>query len=143
MRCECSTRIKREANALSISLLVAVVLIVLVGFAHSYLGERYILQRLFRRGELPRLFGGTEFTQNTLRFAWHLTTVAWLGLGGVLLLMAMGRATTQSLGLVIGGTFLIHGVAALVGSRGKHLSWPLFLTVGLLALLSTRGWPPT
>lgn len=25
--------------------------------------------------DLPRLLGGTEFTKNTLRFAWHLTTV--------------------------------------------------------------------
>ena len=57
--------------------LIAAALAVLLGVAHSYLGERYILTRLFRRGDLPRLFGGVEFTQQTLRFAWHLTSVAW------------------------------------------------------------------
>ena len=48
----------------------------LLGVAHSVLGERYILTRLFRRENLPTLFGGTEFTTRTLRFAWHLTTIA-------------------------------------------------------------------
>ena len=57
----------------------ALVLAVLLAAAHSYLGERYILIRLFRREDLPKLFGGgTEFTTRTLRFAWHLTSVAWI-----------------------------------------------------------------
>jgi len=38
---------------------------VLVGVAHSVLGERYILIRLFKREGLPKLFGGTEFTTRT------------------------------------------------------------------------------
>lgn len=50
-----------------------------VGAAHSYLGERYILIRLFRRPDLPHLFGSDLFTRRTLRFAWHLTTLAWWG----------------------------------------------------------------
>ena len=51
-----------------------------IGVAHSVLGERYILIRLFRRNNLPKLFGGPEFTILTLRFAWHITTIAWWGL---------------------------------------------------------------
>ena len=43
---------------------LAAILIVLLGVAHSVLGERYILTRLFR-GELPKLFGSSEFTLNT------------------------------------------------------------------------------
>lgn len=54
----------------------AAIAIYVTGIAHSYLGERYILTRLFRRDDLPRLFGGTAFTTATLRFAWHLTTIA-------------------------------------------------------------------
>jgi hypothetical protein len=50
-----------------------------IGLAHSVLGERYILMRLFRHTDLPKLFGGTEFTIRALRFAWHLTTIAWWG----------------------------------------------------------------
>jgi hypothetical protein len=54
-------------------LLAAATLTCLLALAHSYLGERYILTRLFRRDDLPRLLGGTGFTKRTLRFAWHLT----------------------------------------------------------------------
>ena len=47
--------------------ILAAVLCFAVGLAHSVLGERYILVRLFRRTDLPKLFGGTEFTVRTLR----------------------------------------------------------------------------
>lgn len=60
-------------------LLIAAILVVLTGIAHSYLGERYILVRLFRREGLPRLFGGTAFTVGTLRFA--CTSPRWRGSG--------------------------------------------------------------
>jgi hypothetical protein len=59
-------------------LYAAAALIALLGLAHSVLGEQYILIRLFRR-DLPKLFGGPEFTWRTLRFAWHLTTVLAAG----------------------------------------------------------------
>lgn len=58
------------------ALTAAAVLLLLIGLAHSYLGERYIFVRLFRL-ELTKLFGSDWFTERTLRFAWHLTTVAW------------------------------------------------------------------
>jgi hypothetical protein len=90
----------------------ALVLAVLLAAAHSYLGERYILVRLFRRADLPKLFGGTEFTTRTLRFAWHLTSVAWIGLAAA--------------------TFATSGLAALVGSRGRHLAWIAFLAIAAL-----------
>ena len=66
----------------------AAALIFLTGVAHSYLGERYMLVRLFKRDHLPKLFGGTEFTTGTPRFAWHLTTVAWWGLAYLIVLVA-------------------------------------------------------
>lgn len=61
-------------------LLLAAGLTILLAAAHSYLGERYILIRLLRREDLPRLFGGVDLTKQTLRFAWHLTSIAWVGL---------------------------------------------------------------
>ena len=48
---------------------LAALLIVLLGLAHSILGERYILGRLFRRSDLPKIFGSADFTVRTLRFA--------------------------------------------------------------------------
>jgi len=122
-----------------IALYLAASLTLFIGIAHSCLGERYILIRLFRRDDLPRLFGSSDFTVRTLRFAWHLTTVAWCGLAAILILLAQESATPGNLGLIVGGTFLVHGFVALVASRGKHFAWPVFLAIGVLALYATRG----
>ena len=111
---------------------VIVFKVMAVAAAHSYSGERYILIRLFRLENLPKLFGSTEFTVRTLRFAWHLTSVAWLGLAAILVLLANPAATLNTIGFVIGCIFLVHFVVAIVGSRGRHLSWPLFLAIGII-----------
>lgn len=50
-------------------LYTAAFLIFATGLAHSVLGERYLLARLFQRENLPKLFGGTSLTIGTLRFA--------------------------------------------------------------------------
>ena len=69
-RCSTDPKVEREAKhpsgvraRMSVPLLVASVVAVLLGVAHSYLGERYVLVRLLRRDDLPRLFGGVEFTK--------------------------------------------------------------------------------
>ena len=124
---------------MQIALTVAAALILLVAIAHSYLGERYILMRLFRRNDLPQLLGSSEFTTRTMRFAWHVTSIAWLGLAGVLLAIAHPPLQSQTLGLIVGATFLVHGLIALIGSRGRHLSWIAFLIIGALAVYATRG----
>lgn len=118
----------------SVPMLVAAGLAVLLAVAHSWLGERYILVRLFRRGDLPRLFGGVDFTRRTLRFAWHITTIAWLGLAGVMAWMATvpemrGQAEGRR---IIAVTFAASGLIALVGSRGRHLSWIVFFAIAAL-----------
>ena len=124
---------------MSEALYAAAALIVAIGIAHSYLGERYILMRIFRRGDLPKLFGSSDFTVNTLRFAWHVTTVAWLGFAAILIALADGAVSPATLGAIVGITFLAHFAIALIGSRGKHLSWPVFLAIGLLAIVATRS----
>lgn len=121
------------------ALYIAAFLIAAISLAHSYLGERYILIRLFRRNDLPMLFGSSEFTVRTLRFAWHITSIAWLGLAGILLLAAHPPVTTQGIGMVVGITFLAHSAIALGGSRGKHHSWVVFLAIGAIAIFATRA----
>ncbi len=106
----------------------------LIGLAHSYLGERYILMRLFRRGDLPKLSGSDVFTRRVLRFAWHLTTVAWWGFGAQLALMASGEASVRNLALALGVTFVITGAVIAATSRGRHLAWPVFLFIGWAAI---------
>ncbi len=113
---------------------IAAFLAIAVGIAHSYLGERYILARLFRRNELPKLFGSTEFTARTLRFAWHITTVAWWGFAAILFLLAQQAVSFQRLSLVVAITFLLTAAITAAISRGRHLAWPVFLFIGCAAL---------
>jgi hypothetical protein len=119
-------------------LLAAAGLASLLALAHSYLGERYILTRLFRRDGVPKLFGSTEFTKRTLRFAWHLTSIAWLCLGAILVKLDSHVPSRAELGMLLVGTFAVSGAVALVGSRGKHLSWVVFLAIAALTWLGTR-----
>ncbi len=119
-------------------LALAGVLAVTTAVAHSWLGERYILVRLFRRGGVPKLFGGEWFTRRTLRFAWHLTSVAWTGFAALLFALAAAEPSElRVLSLrVVAATFLLHAVIAAAASRGRHLAWPVFLAIAALAWLA-------
>ena len=115
-------------------LYIAAFLTFAIGVAHSVLGEHYILIRLFRSNNLPKLFGGTEFTIHTLRFAWHITTIAWWGFAAILVMLAEKSFSFQNLSIVLAATFLVTSAIALVASRGRHLSWPIFLFIGGVGL---------
>ena len=98
-----------------------------IAAGHSYLGERYVLMRLFRReGVLPRLFGSELYTRRVLRFAWHITSVAWIGLAA---------ATLAPPRVVVALTFLASALVSFVGARGRHYSWVVFLAIAALV------WP--
>ena len=121
-----------------VALYAAAAALYLTGLAHSYLGERYILIRLFRRDDLPQLFGGTAFTIGTLRFAWHLTTVAWWGFAYLAFIASQGPVSTDQVLATVGGVALVSAAFPLYFTRGRHLSWIVFLIVGVLAFLA-RG----
>ncbi len=105
-----------------------------VGLAHSVLGEKYILMRLFRRADLPKLFGNSTFTIRTLRFAWHLTTIAWWGFATMLLLASRDQLSAGSTLQVLAVAMLVTAATILFASRGRHLAWPVFVAIGLIAL---------
>lgn len=120
-------------------LYAASALLISVAIAHSYLGERYILRRLFRRTEIPKLFGGTEFTVRTLRFAWHITSIAWFGFAALFILLAMSPEPSRAMSGVLAGTLIATCLAIFVGSRGKHLAWIVFLVTGGIAFYAAVG----
>ncbi|WP_028022916.1 hypothetical protein [Enterovibrio calviensis] len=120
-------------------LCLAAFLLVVVAFAHSYLGERFILSRLFKRDNLPKLFGSDDFTKRTLRFAWHLTSVTWLGFAGIIVALAQPQLDKTFITSVISMTFAIHCVVAYLGSKGKHLSWILFGAVSVLVFVGMKS----
>lgn len=120
-------------------LTAAAILCLALALGHSYLGERYILIRLFRREDLPHLFGSDLFTKRTLRFAWHLTSVAWLGFGALLLAQATGDSSTRTTLRILAWTFAAHALLTITGSRGRHLAWIPFGAIAALAWLAGPG----
>ncbi len=119
---------------MAILLYVAALLTIALGIAHSYLGEKYILIRLFRRENLPKIFGDQEFTKRTLRFAWHITTVAWIGLAALLVHAGRGDLTVQGTLRIIGVTAIISGLLPIIFTRGRHLAWIVLFAIGGIAL---------
>lgn len=110
-----------------------------MGVGHSYLGERYILIRLFHRGNLPTLSGGTGYTQQILRFAWHLTSILFWGFAAILALMAWQALQFQNIAAVLAATFFLCGLLTLVATKGKHLAWLVFWLVAGVCLAGAVG----
>jgi hypothetical protein len=108
-----------------------------IGLAHSYLGERYLLIRLFRRGNLPKLLGSEEYTRRTIRFAWHITTLAWWGFAAQMAWAAGAGAEGATAGTpylrILAATFALSGLVSLVAARGRHYSWIVFLAIAACA----------
>ena len=115
-------------------LLVGGLLSALIGIVHSVLGEKLLLGPLFKRGELPKLFGSATFARRTLRFAWHLTTVLLVGVGAVVIALSLTQIDPQSAWIlrVLAITFGVCSLVSLVGARAKHFSWWVFLIISVL-----------
>jgi len=115
-------------------LLIGTVLLLIIGIIHSYLGEKYILIRLFRRDDLPKLLGSDWFTKRVLRFAWHLTTLAWWGFSAILYVLSNPTVNVQNeILIIITVVFALSGVVSLSFTRGKHLSWLFFFTIAAIS----------
>jgi hypothetical protein len=107
---------------------------VFIAVTHSYLGEKRILPRLIDNA-------GTLFPRDPariasiLRWAWHLTSLAWITLA--LLLIAFTRMPTDVRALpvaIIAGCLALSGVVCFVTTRGRHIAWPFFLAASVTAL---------
>lgn len=111
-------------------LIIGTILLLIIGIIHSYLGERYILIRLFRREDLPKLLGSDWFTKRVLRFAWHLTTLAWWGFAAILYVLSTPNVNVKNeIFIIIAVVFTLSGIVSLLFTRGKHLSWLFFFII--------------
>lgn len=120
-------------------LAISSILLIFIGLLHSYLGERYILIRLFKR-ELPKLFGTDAFTKQVLRFAWHLTTVSWLGFAAILASMYFQTDNFSEISLyIISCVFLVSGAMSFGYTKGRHYSYIVFWSVSLMCVYIASG----
>lgn len=106
----------------------AAFLVVVLGLAHSVLGERHIFGRVFRPMRLSRYMTGI------LRLAWHVTTLAWFGFAVLLVQLGQGSLPASVAARTIAWTFIASGVLPLVFTRGKHWSWLVMFLIGGLSL---------
>ena len=108
-------------------LLVAAAVLAFIGAMHSYLGERHVLRPILALPNLPKLGGSRDYMESVLRFAWHLTSVAWWGTSATLVLLWRGQGVA-AIGGVLAATFALHGLTILLIKHGtRHPAWPLFL----------------
>jgi hypothetical protein len=115
-------------------LLIGSFLLIFIGLVHSYLGEKYLLIRLFKRDNLPKLLGSDWFTKRVLRFACHLTTIAWWGFAAILYFLSNPSANLYSeILVIISIVFSISGIVSFVFSQGKHLSWLFFFGIACIS----------
>lgn len=120
-------------------LIISSTLIILMMIAHSYLGEKLILRPLQTSKDLPIVRGSQDNTRSTLRFAWHVTSVLGFGIALILFYYAGfdGLSAEQSAVIrIFSVTFFISFLVALVGSKGRHLSWAVFLALSILTWVS-------
>jgi hypothetical protein len=119
-------------------LLVAAGITTLIALLHSYLGERRIMPRLLASPELPKLRGSIAYTRSILRWAWHLTSLAWLAHAA--LLLAITRLPLQArgeLGAIIATCLALSGLVCLLATRGRHVAWPFFIFAAVAAWLGS------
>jgi hypothetical protein len=113
-------------------LIISALLLIFIGLVHSYLGEKHILTRLFKR-ELPKLFGSDILTKQVLRFAWHLTTIAWFGFAAILVVLSSGSPDFFKTSLyIISFVFLISGAMSFGYTKGMHYSYFVFWAVTII-----------
>jgi hypothetical protein len=113
------------------NLAIAAVLAFTIGALHSLLGERYIVQPILRRSDLPRLLHNDWFFQRVVRFAWHLMTLFCWTLAALPFYYSRAAKDVTALE-IIAVTFWLAALIVAVGSKGRHFAWPVFLAIGLL-----------
>jgi hypothetical protein len=115
--------------------LVAAALTTLVTAAtHSYFGERRLIGPLVASAD--GVMSGM-LAKQVIRFAWHLTSLLWVG-QALLLLRAATNPEFQDTALV-GGIGILHlavGAFDAIVTRGQHIGWPLLTAIGVFALLA-------
>jgi len=120
-------------------LFVAAGTTIFIAAAHSYLGEKRIFPRLFNRGDPPKLSGSAALMRSIVRWAWHLTSLAWVALAAMLIaLLNDPSQLPQSVGAIVATYLAIGAVVTFVTTRGRHIAWPFFLLATVATWLGSR-----
>jgi hypothetical protein len=122
-------------------LLVAAGTTIFIAAAHSYLGEKRIFPRLLNRVDAPTLSGSATLMRSIVRWAWHLTSFAWVALAAILIaLLDDPSQLRQTVGAIVAAYSGIGAIVTFTTTRGRHLAWPFFLVAMVATWLGTHSW---
>lgn len=120
-------------------LLIAGVLALILGVVHSVLGEKLIFKRL-RSIDLTLVSGSQAISPQHLRTiwsTWHLISIFGYGLGAILLILSLSpNDAIDLISKAVELTFLVSAIFWLIGTRGRHPAWFVFLMIALLSWLA-------
>ncbi|HEY9760393.1 MAG TPA: hypothetical protein V6C97_34865 [Oculatellaceae cyanobacterium] len=110
------------------------ILLVVTSLVHSILGEEKLIKPLMEQTEGILRHKLARFL---LRFAWHVTSLAWTNLAAILIVLVIAPENALKLSLLITGTnFLIVGVFDAFASRGKHIGAWMLGAIGICGLVA-------
>ncbi len=111
--------------------------ITIVALIHSFLGEKLIVKPILKLN-LPKILGSELLTKQTVRFAWHLTTLAAFGFAAILFFYSLNPIASDviviTIKIIATGLFVAALISA-VATQGRHFSWWAFLLIGILTWL--------
>lgn len=124
-------------------LLAAAVLMILIGIAHSVIGEILIFRQL-RAGTIVPLLAPPPLRERHLRILWanwHLTSALGWGLAALLILVAVAPdPSSYALQVrIIAVATLAGSLLVLYATRGRHPGWIGLLVAAVLAWLGQSG----
>lgn len=122
-------------------LLTGAILTLGAAMAHSLLGEKVVLRRLFRaHPEEERRAADDPNTKRAMRVAWHSLTVALLGYAMLFLLGGVDRSVFgdawPAVMRLLAATFTGLALLSVVMARGRHVGWMWYAATAATAWLS-------
>lgn len=108
----------------------------LLGLAHTVLGEMLIFRHLGTSGagaDGSKPLGRRHLA--ALRSTWHLATLFGWGLAALFFWMARPDRSLAGLAVAIAAFLVLCALFWLVGTRGRHPAWIIFLVTATLSYL--------
>lgn len=119
---------------MNLPLLAAGLLSLMLGLAHSIIGERMVFRGLserLARGERPPLLSAQQV--RVLRGSWHLVTIFGFALGALLIASASRDLVLDPVA-VIAATMAISALYWVVATHGRHPAWIVLLLIAGLCV---------
>ena len=112
----------------------AALVLAFIGVLHSYLGERKLLAPLFRQEPTGVL--RSPRARNVLRWAWHLTSMAWAALA--LLLAGAAGSGLEQMAVATVLALSISSAAICFGMAGPRHPGAIAFSICALLLAASR-----